>query len=594
MSITTQRVLRPLRHQSSRIANSPFGRLVRHFLARMVRADHSDSAELELGIGPLLGLLAAPGAFQCLLMLDKYSSLLNWFRGRLHQDLLVTSASDKYMFLSIAMAITGIVTVLKWDRILPDSQDYLNLAPLPLRRRNILLANASALAVAVAIVAVDVNGASLVLFPLFVASAAPAGGMGFIGFIAAHALSVILASLFAFCAVFAILGILAATLPREVFRACSSWLRGVLMVAFIALLLGGFAGPALIHRLQVIPDSPVRLLPPMWYLSLYQSLQHRASPAMAKLTPVAGAGLAAAFVLMLFSYGLSYRRRFAGILEGGRRPSSQRVLRLASAFLDCFSYRESGFQRASYRFIVQTLLRNEAQRFWISVSLALGWLLAFQSASPALFRTASPTGTLPDASLLAAPLMTAYLLVLGLRLAFELPALLPANWIFRSILNSLEHESLGAARRVILAFLTPLVLLPNLVFFAWLRGFPVAAFQTVYVLALSLCLIEFLLSGYRKIPFTSPMPGFRENLPFRCFLLFLGFVSFASIGAGLERWMLVEPVRLLLLPAAMVAAYFWNQMRLKDAREAGELEVGLSFESRLSPTVQQLKLFDSE
>jgi hypothetical protein len=58
--------------------------------------------------------------------------------------------------------------------------------------------------------------------------------------------------------------------------------------------------------------------------------------------------------------------------------------------------------------------------------------------------------------------------------------------------------------------------------------------------------------------------------------------------------MLVEPVRLLLLPAAMVAAYFWNQMRLKHAREAGELEVGLSFESRLSPTVQQLKLFDSE
>jgi hypothetical protein len=161
-------------------------------------------------------------------------------------------------------------------------------------------------------------------------------------------------------------------------------------------------------------------------------------------------------------------------------------------------------------------------------------------------------------------------------------------------LNSLEHESLGIVRRVILAFLTPLVLLPYLVFFVWLHGFPVAAFQTVYVLALSLCLIELLLSGYRKIPFTCPMPGFRENLPFRCFLLFLGFVSFASIGAGLERWMLVEPVRLLLLPAAMGAAYFWNQMRLKDAREAGELEVGLSFESRLSPTVQQLKLFDSE
>ena len=50
----------------------------------------------------------------------------------------------------------------------------------------------------------------------------------------------------------------------------------------------------------------------------------------------------------------------------------------------------------------------------------------------------------------------------------------------------------------------------------------------------------------------------------------------------------------LLLPAAMSAAWYWNQMWLNDAREAGELEGGLSFDSRLSPTVQQLKLFDSE
>src|SRR5271157_392020 len=70
-------------------------------------------------------------------MLNNYSSLLNWFRGRLHEDLLIASAPDKYLFLSIAMGITGIVTVLKWDRTLPDSQDYLNLAPLPLRRHDI-------------------------------------------------------------------------------------------------------------------------------------------------------------------------------------------------------------------------------------------------------------------------------------------------------------------------------------------------------------------------------------------------------------------------------------------------------------------------
>jgi len=580
--------------RAEKIARTPFARLVRHFLVRMVREGHADSAELQLGVGPLLGILAAPGAFQCFLLLEKYSSLLNWFRGRRHEDLLISSAPDKYMFLSIAMAVVGIVTVLKWDRILPDSQDYLNLAPLPIRPHNILLANATAIGIAVVVLATAVDGASILLFPVFVTDASLIATAGPIDFIASHALCMVLASLFGFCAVFAVLGELAATLPREIFRACSSWLRGFLLAAFIGLLLAGFSGPTLIRHLERVPHSPVRLLPPLWYLSLYQSIQHRSSPAMAELAPMAGVSLGVALGLTVLSYGLSYRRRFAGVLEGVRLPSGRSVLRFALALLDCFSYRTSGFRRASYRFVIRTLLRNEAQRIWISVSVALGWLLALQSASSVVSPTPRSTDSLPEASLLAAPLMAAYLLVLGLRLAFEFPAALPANWIFRSTLNCHEHESLGIARRVILAFLTLLVLLPHLAFVSWLRSFPIAALQTVYVLALSLGLTEVLLAGYRKIPFTCPAPGFRENLPLQCFLQLLGFVGFARIGAELERWMLVEPVRLLLIPAAMSAAYCWNQVRLSNARVAGEIEEGLSFESCRSPAVQQLQLLDGE
>jgi hypothetical protein len=560
----------------------------------MVREGHAGSAELQLGLGPLLGLLAAPGAFQCFLMLDKYSSLLNWFRGRRHEDLLTSSAPDKYIFLSIAMAIAGIVTVLKWDQILPDAQDYLNLAPLPLRPRTSFLANAAAIGIGVVVVATAVNGASAVLFPLFVTGASLIATTGYIHFMAVHALCLFLASLFAFCAVFAILGALAATLPRKIFRACSSWLRGFLLAAFIMLFLAAFSGPTPIRRLERTPDSSVRLLPPLWYLSLYQSIQHRASPAMADLAPASGVSLGVAFGLTVLLYGVSYRRRFASVLDGGRSPSGRRTLRFSLAFLNCFAYRASGFQLASYRFAVRTLVRNEAQRFWVAISVTLGWLLACQSALPALSHSPGLAGPVPEASLLAAPLIMAYLLILGLRLALDLPAALSANWIFRSTLNCHEHESLGTVRRVMLAFLTPLVLLPSLVVFSCVRSFPVAALQTVYVLALSLCLIEVLLSGYRKIPFTCPTPGFREDLPLRCFLHLLGFIGFTRIGAELERWTLAEPMRFLLLPAAMAAAYIWNRARLRNAREAGEIEDGLSFESRLSPAVLQLKLLDGE
>src|SRR5262245_1432661 len=120
----------------------PFGRLVAHFLQKLVRGGQDDaSSELDLGAGALLGLLATPGALASILMMERYSTLLDspFFRNR-KVDYYASSVNDKHLFLCIAMAVAGIVTVLKWDRILPDQQDYLNLAPLPVASRRILLA----------------------------------------------------------------------------------------------------------------------------------------------------------------------------------------------------------------------------------------------------------------------------------------------------------------------------------------------------------------------------------------------------------------------------------------------------------------------
>lgn len=561
-----------------------FARLVDHFLARLVSGGQDANGEFDLGAGALLGLLAAPGAFQSFLMLDKYSSFLNWLRGRLHQDLLVTSAPDKYQFICLAMAITGIVTVLKWDKILPDAQDYLNLAPLPVRPRAVLLANAAAIAFAVLVFAVDVNGASTVLFPLFVTAAAQVSAVETVKFAAVHAFCMTLASLFTFCAVFAALGLLAAILPRGVFRAVSSWVRGALLVAFLMLLPSGYAAPALLRKLAADPHSPVRWLPSFWFLGLYQSLQHRATPVMAQLAAWALPASAAAFGLMVICYGLSYRRRFAGVLESGRIRSMQRLFALPLVFLDLFAARANAFERASHRFAVRALLRSEPHRLAISVDVGLGWLLAFQSA------TEVPRGAAPAVPQLAAPLIACYLLVLGLRVAFELPAAVPANWIFRATMDARCLETRPAARRVMLAWVSLAVVLPASVLWWHLWGPGAALLEAACLLALALCLIEILLSGYRKVPLTCPMPGFRDNFLMLCLLQFLGFELFTRAGAALEDWVLVDPVRFLALPACMAGAWYWNRRRLRDAREAGELEEGVTFESFQRPAVERLDL----
>lgn len=595
MRIALRRILFPrfVRRPIRRFARRPFGRLVGHFLGRMVRGGQdSASTEFEFGAGFVLGLLAAPGAFYCFLLFQKYSSLLDFLRGRRHQDVYLTSVPDKYFLISLAMAVTGIVTVLKWDQILPDSQDYLNLAPLPVRPRNILLANAGAILIAVLIVALDVNAIPAVLFPTFVTASIRAPALVLARFAATHAGCVLLASFFTICSVFALLGTLSAVLPREAFRACSSWIRGILLVALLMLLPTGFAGSALLRTLERHPESPLRFLPPVWYLGLYQTWQHRATPTLARLGSTALAATAASFGLMAITYALSYRRRFAGVLEGGRRPSEQRLFALVLAVLDLFSRRASGFERAAHRFAVRALLRNETHRLAIAVAIGLGGLLASQDVASVLPAVVDKGSTLPVFALLEAPLVAVYLLILGLRIAIELPAGVSANWIFQAALDSRENEALPVARRVMLSFLVPVVVVPDLIFSWWAWGPATAVLHILYLLALSISLIEVQLAGYRKVPLTCPMPGFRENLLMLCLVQFLGFELFTRAGAGLEYWMLDMPVKFLMVPAAMCGVWYWNRQRIADAREAGELEEGVTFENMPVRAVERLNLSD--
>jgi len=556
---------RPVR----RFARAPLGRLVRHFLDKMVRGGQDQSSELDLGAGALLGFLAAPGAFTSLLMLDKYSALLNWFRGHLRDDLYVTSVPDKYLFLCVAMAVTGIVTALKWDQLLPDPQDYLNLAPLPVRPRRILLANALAILVAVAIISVDVSAVPAVLFPGFVMAAARSTFTAFAQFAVIHIFCVVLASVFSIASVFTILGTASAVLPRATFRAWSAWLRGALLLAFLALLLSGFAGASLTDRLH--SESPIRFLPSMWFLALYQQLQHRATPVLEPMARWALAGLASSIVAAAVACTASYRRSFASTLEGGPAPSRQHALAAILWVLDAFAPRRAGFARAAHRFAVRALLRSETHRLTIAVALGLGGMAALQDN-------------------FGASLGCGFLLLLGLRVAFEIPAGVPANWIFRAILDTRTNETQPIARRVMLSFLVPLVLAPCMAV-AWLAIGPVYAVgHTAFVLALSVAVIELLLNGYRKVPLTCPMPGFRDHFLMLCLIQFVGYEVFTRAGAAMETWMWAAPWRFALVPLAMAWAWHWNRGRLAEAREAGEVEEGLTFENVSAPAVTRMDL----
>ncbi|MGI9070614.1 MAG: hypothetical protein ACR2JB_04620 [Bryobacteraceae bacterium] len=560
-----------------------------HFVGLILHSGNDSSAsDLNLSIGGLLALLAAPGGITALLLFEKYSSLLRVLRGGpLHIDVYSVSVPDKYFLIVCSMVITSTVVALKWERILPGRQDYLNLAPLPLRLRAIFWANVIAVLLLASIFAVDVNAVSSVLFPLVVMS--ESGGLREnLQFFRVHVTCVILASAFAFLACFSVMGILMSVLPYRIFRSGSRFVRVAIIVASIGLLCSSFAVPPVLRHLSTTPDSLVRFLPSVWYVALYQCMQGRSNPEFTSLAAMGLEALAIMLVLSVVSMVLSYRRYFVRIPESSdsMQPARRRMGSL-SALIDRV-VSKSGFQSACYRFSLRVLLRSERHFIVLAAFVGLGLIVASQMvlSLPDVTRTSSQS--LPTPEVLAAPLAMAYCLIVGVRFVLELPAELNANWAYRTIVSRQKQNTGATAKKVMLTFLIPLVIIPCLVAYSWICGVRVGFVHAVYVLGLSVVLIDIVLLRFRKIPFACALPAFENHTILIVFVHFIGFLSFTSFASKVVSLALLWPTFLLAAGALLLITWWFLLRRLKRATPDSEME--LIYEDAAAKEVQTLDI----
>ncbi len=567
----------------------PFPRLVAHFASVIVQSgQESGAAELNFGIGGILALLAAPGAFASLMLFPKYSSFLRWLSGRRSFDVYWASMPEKYFFIVFSMVVTGVVVAVKWDRIFPSRQDYANLAQLPLRSRTIFFANLAAIGVLATVFAINVNAASTLMMPGVVLSERGTFAELFL-FIGVHAICVILASAFTFFACFALMGLLMSTLPNRIFRRVSVIVRLSLIVALIVLLCTNFAVLPAVRQLPSNPHSPVRFLPPVWYLGLYQSLQGRTN---APLVAAAWLGLKAvfaAFVLALAFSALSYRRYFMRIAESSdatrtsRRWHADWLAKPADRL-----FLKSPFQRACYRFGIRALLRSEMHCILFGAFAGLGLVVGSQLAmsAPAVIRGTAPD-PFPSPDLLAAPLALAYFVIVGIRFVFEVPAGVTANWIYRVILDRGPRETSGVARKIMLTFLAPMVVLPCAAGYSLAWGPRVGLVHAAYVLILSVMLMDIVLLRFRKIPFTCTLPQFQNHAILLVFIYFIGFFLFTSLAAAIEHAMFLRPILFLALP--VFAGLVWDVLR-RLRRDTPDIDMEVIYEETAPREVQTLNL----
>ncbi len=568
-------------------SRNPFWILVGHFIQRLLAGEDENEGGMSIGLGAVLAILASPGAFASIFLLDKYSTLMQWFRHQTFNSYRA-SVADEYFFIVLSMTVTGLVMVLRWNRLFPDRRDYANLAVLPIPIRNVFLANFVALLSLAVLFAVDLNAFSAFFFPFIVTISDGKGGSfaKLLLMLRSHGATVFLSSLFSFFAIFGLVGLLILVVPKRFFQPVSLCTRILLVVVLLTEFFANMFLQLFSGHLSGGGNAYAHLLPSFWFLGIYETLAHLDNPATESLAQRALFAIAAAIFISLSAYALCYRRRFVRLAESldaiGGVQHRHRV-QLFNWLLQLLF--PSSFERAAASFIASALTRSERHLMFLGAYLGIGVVLTAQTVMDGLnARTAS---SIPGPDLLAIPLMVAFFILTGLRFAFDMPVALSANWVFRCTLDDPLLNPRPPVRKIMLlcVLVWELAILFPVMFVQF--GWQFAVVHTATVVILSATLVEFLLVRFHKIPFTcSNRPDIRV-LIMRILGAVLAVMILVPLLASIEHGMLLKPARFVFGAFLLGGAWYWI---LRYRRGTPPWDLRITFEDTPPPAFELLKL----
>ncbi len=567
------------------LRKNPFALLVWHFFYRLFAGEaFSSEDDLRMGIGGIAAILASPGVIVPILLLPKYSSLLRWARGVRQFDYNTASIPDKYMFVTLTMVVVGIVAALKWDNMFPDRLDYANLAPLPIGTRRVFGAKFIGLLLFAGLFISSVNCTSTILE----ATGDQTRTVLWLRFVVAHAVATAAGSAFMFFSVLALAGLLMTVLPYRRFRQISTIVQFAVVTTLVMLLFltpeigslvgsGGGSGRAVVDW-----------LPTVWFLGLYQALSSaHASANFDALTIRAIFGLSTAAGASLCFWIASYQRVFLRIPEIAEGPANGQG-KLAKFKEDCLNALapRQEYERACFRFAAKTLARSQRHALVLAGFTALGTAIAIQDLTSS-WDVLGGAAPVPTVTLLAAPAAIIFFLLTGLVFVFGVPSELRANWLFQTISERKCDVAQRVARRLMLIFLAPLVALVTVVYStAW--GVRLGSEHAAFVFVTSWILIEVLLMGFRKIPFTCSYSSAKHNVGIVLLVYCLAFLFFSLGLASVAHLALSSRSLAPFLILAIFAA-----VAIGIRRYARELEIRkgpLLFADEREPIVPSMEL----
>lgn len=297
-----------------------------------------------------------------------------------------------------------------------------------------------------------------------------------------------------------------------------------------------------------------------------------------------------AAVVALGTCIIGYARHFMRIpemAEAGVAQRTPRTSRIAARLRDLLL--RTRFERGCFPFVWKTMLRSEAHRLVLTGVGGLALVLASQALMNAFQSGKSwrAAALLPDA--IAIPFIVTFLVIIGLRMVFEIPVELRSNWIFQLMLDRDQQECASLGKRVILTVVVPLALIIGFPAYAYLEGFRIAVLHTFVVGIWAMLLTHAALVRFRKVPFTCTLPLFKQHSIVTFLSFCFGYLIYAVSIPEFEASALSEPFRLLAMVPAAVLVWFVSRAL---TRNATEIERKLIFEESPTRAFELLHLGD--
>jgi hypothetical protein len=190
-------------------------------------------------------------------------------------------------------------------------------------------------------------------------------------------------------------------------------------------------------------------------------------------------------------------------------------------------------------------------------------------------------------NVLAVPIMLSFFLLSGLRFALDIPAVLNANWLFRSAVERPPTPLRAVARKLALALTLPWQIFLLTPVMAHSFGWRMALAHTAVMIVITLFAIELVFAKFHAIPFSYVVESDMQRFLARILGSLFAVLIAVPMLASLEGWMLVRPVRF--IPPAICMAWVW--FFLESQKRAGfEVDQALTFEERSPASFELLKL----